>query len=184
MCADIHRIALLLAQGADILSKHPDSGASALHYAVARGNLVFAEYLFQNGAKVNTFDRFTLTPLHQAAASANLRMLSWLFERGADLTAKNSQGSTAADIAVALQEADAVTLLRLASLQIDEERDNPAGIKSESSLSLALETLLGPVPTAEEEALALQTARAPLVPLTASPSARQGVRIGSNRSLS
>lgn len=156
---DIRKICQLLAQGADLSARNPENGQYPMHIAVERGNVVLTEYLFQNSAKLNVQDLSMATPLHIATQNSNVRMCAWLFERGADLTLKNAAGQTPADLAVALQAADAVTLLRLASLQIDEEKDSHMGSKTVSSLSQALGSLLGKVTSAEEDALVLRASQ-------------------------
>lgn len=161
--ADIRKICQLVAQGADLSARNPENGQYPMHIAVERGNVILTEYLFQNSAKINVQDLTMATPLHYATQFTNIRMCAWLFERGADLTLKNAAGQTPADLAVSLQAADAVTLLRLASLQIDEEKDAQMGSKTVSSLSQALGSLLGKVSTAEEDALVLRASQTPFL---------------------
>ena len=87
-------VSLLLASGADV--KQPDhEGASALHYAVRRGNNEIAELLINNGAEVNARDVEDYTPLHNAAWNGHLESVELLVDKGADINLATYDGRTA-----------------------------------------------------------------------------------------
>ena len=174
---DIEEVVAALARGADARHKAPDTGLTAMHLAIVRGNIVLCEYLFQNGARVNEADARLRTPLHDAASAWSTRLCAWLFEHGADLTLRNDMGQTAVDIAVSIQAADVVTLLRLAALQAEEAAESKhhayAAQPQDNSLNSFIVSLLGTIPTAEEDVSALISS--PTAP-SATPDQLLGIR--------
>jgi Arf-GAP with coiled-coil, ANK repeat and PH domain-containing protein len=138
---DMPRALRLLAQGTDINAKDEDDGTAAIHVAAALGDVVLAEFLFQNGANLDALDAMQWTPLHHAAYLDHIYVCAWLFQRRASLDLRDLAGKTATDVAVDNHSADSVTLLRLASLSLIEERDAP-GSASSSSLQSAFGQLL------------------------------------------
>jgi len=119
---DLKQTYKLLAQGADIGVKMP-GGASLLHIAVEDNGLAVLELLIQRGANVNERDDRGQTPLHAAAFLGRSQCAGLVVKRGADIEAENKEGQTPVDVAAIGQQADTVTLLRLAQLAKNEGVD-------------------------------------------------------------
>ena len=67
-----------------------NTGASALHEAVRRGNLDVVEMLLKAGAKPNSTDHYGYAPLHSAARHNQLAIVQSLVNHGADVDISNS----------------------------------------------------------------------------------------------
>ena len=63
----------MIEQGTDIEAKDPGAGASALHYAVMKGEMPLVGLLVQRGADVNSRTKSGTTPLHTAVLYGRLR---------------------------------------------------------------------------------------------------------------
>lgn len=82
-----------LAQGADI-NCNLDPGCPALHFAIERGDLTFANLLINRGADVKSQDSNGNTALHYAARLGDLEVAEKLIASGADVDARNRDGAT------------------------------------------------------------------------------------------
>jgi Arf-GAP/coiled-coil/ANK repeat/PH domain-containing protein len=114
---DVPRCMLLYAQGANLNFKYEsDAARSPLHYSADGSNPLVCMFLLQNGAHVNAKDSNGTTPLHVAAASGHVACAAVLCKWRAKVDSSDIQGKTALDVALETQNADAITLLRLAKL--------------------------------------------------------------------
>jgi Arf-GAP/coiled-coil/ANK repeat/PH domain-containing protein len=130
---DVHRCMALYAQGANLNFKYEgDVSRQPLHYAADGDNALVLMFLLQNGAQVNVKDANGMTPLH-IAASGHVACASMLCRMRAKDVADNN-GQTALDVALESQNADVITLLRLAKLARD------GGGIDEKSFSEALDS--------------------------------------------
>lgn len=102
----------LIAHGADVNHKNPDTGETALHSALCKAGRPYFLYvlklLIENGADVNAKtipDRETggfmrdvrtkgETPLHRAAAYGDETMIQYLLDQGADKQARDAHGNS------------------------------------------------------------------------------------------
>jgi len=101
---EIARIRDLIRNSPDLINAKTD-GSTPLHEAAAKGQLVVARYLLENGADVNARGRFgadangqsrnDVTPLFRAALSGHRVMVELLLAHGAEVDAANSEGETA-----------------------------------------------------------------------------------------
>ncbi|CAL1296328.1 unnamed protein product [Larinioides sclopetarius] len=91
---------ILITRDENVDANVTNNGLTALHIAVANGNLNFIEYLIQTGANVNTIsDRFS-TPLHLAVRRGNLKIVEYLILNGAKINARRIDGTTPLHYAV------------------------------------------------------------------------------------
>lgn len=98
-------VRILLAHGADPNAKGKCAGiesidyngVSALHMAVAQGDLEKVKLLIQNKANVNAQNNQGQTPLH---AVSNVEILNLLIANGADINQKDNHGQTPLHFAV------------------------------------------------------------------------------------
>jgi ankyrin repeat protein len=84
---DIDAAVALIAAGADIEARDPDTDATPLVIASFRGNIAVVEMLLAAGADVNSADRSGFTPLIGAAQFGHATLIPILVEAGADLEA-------------------------------------------------------------------------------------------------
>jgi hypothetical protein len=91
----------MIEQGADIEAKDPGAGASAIHYAVMKGEMPLVGLLVQRGADVNSRTKSGTTPLHTAVLYRRTEIAEYLIGKGADVNAKSSSGATPLGLALA-----------------------------------------------------------------------------------
>jgi ankyrin repeat protein len=113
----------MIALGARLDAVDPATGTTAVHEAVQCDHPQALLLLLLNRAPANTTNRDSATPLHLAASRGATHCASVLIRNGANLDLKDAKGKTALDIAVDSERADCVTLLRLAQLAKQDERD-------------------------------------------------------------
>jgi Ankyrin repeats (3 copies) len=85
--------------GTDIEAKDPGAGASALHYAVMKGEMPMVALLVQRGADVNSRTKSGTTPLHTAVLYGRYEIVEYLLDKGSDIDAKSSSGATPLSLA-------------------------------------------------------------------------------------
>ena len=91
----------MIEQGTDIEAKDPGAGASAIHYAVMKGEIPLVGLLVQRGADVNSRTKSGTTPLHTAVLYRRTEIAEYLIDKGADVNAKSSSGATPLGLALA-----------------------------------------------------------------------------------
>ena len=96
--------------GADIEAKDPGAGASALHYAVMKGDMPLVALLVQRGADVNSRTKSGTTPLHTAVLYGRYEIVEYLLDKSAEINAKSASGATP------LSLADAARFERIAKM--------------------------------------------------------------------
>lgn len=96
--------------GTDIEAKDPGAGASALHYAVMKGEMPLVGLLVQRGADVNSRTKSGTTPLHTAVLYGRYEVAEYLLDKGSEVNAKSAGGATP------LSLADAAHFQRIAKL--------------------------------------------------------------------
>ncbi len=99
--------------GADIEAKDPGAGATALHYAVMKGEMPLVGLLVQRGADVNSRTKSGTTPLHTAVLYGRYEVVEYLLDKGSDIDAKSASGATP------LSLADAAHFERIAKMLRD-----------------------------------------------------------------
>jgi len=113
---DLPKCMLLYAQGANLNFKYEvDASRQPLHYASDGEDPMIIMFLLQNGAQVNASDAHGTTPLH-IAASGYVACAAMLCRFKAKVDSQDEHGKTPVDIALSTQNADVITLLRLAKL--------------------------------------------------------------------
>jgi hypothetical protein len=85
--------------GADIEAKDPGAGATALHYAVMKGEMPLVGLLVQRGADVNSRTKSGTTPLHTAVLYGRYEMVEYLLDKGSEIDAKSASGATPLSLA-------------------------------------------------------------------------------------
>jgi Ankyrin repeats (many copies) len=96
--------------GADIEAKDPGAGATALHYAVMKGDMPLVALLVQRGADVNSRTKSGTTPLHTAVLYGRYEVSEYLLGKGAEIDARSVSGATP------LSLADAARFERIAKM--------------------------------------------------------------------
>jgi ankyrin repeat protein len=108
--ADAGAIRTLLKQGVDVNLRSGD-GASALHWAVYRGDREATGLLIQSGASVNAATDLGITPLWMACASGSTALITRLLEAGADPNIAPRSNGTPLMMASRTGNVEAVKLL-------------------------------------------------------------------------
>lgn len=103
-CGDHPRIERLLAEGADVHLEDPRptyQGQTALHHAIARGDMAAMTQLLHAGASADRTDADGNTPLHLLALDDKLvddiEIARQLIQAGADISRRNNAGYTVID---------------------------------------------------------------------------------------
>ena len=104
-------VALLLSKGAPVDSVE-QNGATALHFAAIHGHAAVSETLLEAGANIEARTRIDMTPLMAAAYVGKDEVVKVLLAHRADLSATDSSGNTALDIAEGRGYPSTATLLR------------------------------------------------------------------------
>jgi ankyrin repeat protein len=82
--ANVQKVKLLLAEGADVNGKDPN-GETALNLAVGGGHKDMVALLIEKGADINGKGRYDAAPLHNAAWDGNKEIAELLIDKGADV---------------------------------------------------------------------------------------------------
>ena len=102
----------MIEQGTDIEGKDPGAGASALHYAVMKGEMPLVGLLVQRGADVNSRTKSGTTPLHTAVLYGRFEVAEYLLDKGSEVNAKSASGATPMSLATAAGYARIAKMLR------------------------------------------------------------------------
>ena len=102
----------MIEQGVDIEAKDPGAGASALHYAVMKGEMPLVGLLIQRGADVNSRTKSGTTPLHTAVLYRRTEIAEYLIQKGADVNARSPSGATPLGLAIAADYHTLAMMLR------------------------------------------------------------------------
>lgn len=113
-----------LALGADKNWHNSDNNSrTPLHQAVDSGSVMAVEYMLINGAKTSEKDNKGRTPLHLASLNSNIGQVCLLLKHRVDLNVADIEGKKPLDLALQSSEPDVVTLLRVAGLSEQIDRD-------------------------------------------------------------
>ncbi|KAK4946783.1 putative ankyrin-repeat protein [Elasticomyces elasticus] len=113
-------IELLLSKEAD--PKVPtNSGATALHFAVSKGNLEICKTLLKHGASARTKDKRGQLPLHRAAAAGSVPIVKLLLEHKSPINATDMDGMTALHHAISEGNGDVAIELLKAGAETDKK---------------------------------------------------------------
>jgi hypothetical protein len=95
---DLGAIKEILASGAKVNARRPESGATPLSDAALLGHLEVARLLIERGANVNAANRDGNTPLHVSAFMCRAEIVQLLLDHGGSLDTKNHRGETPIDV--------------------------------------------------------------------------------------
>jgi len=90
---EVRRIQALIKDSPDLINASGEGGATPLHKAAAKGQLVVARFLLANKANVNARNNYNSTPLHEAVMSGHKSMTELLLANGADVNTFASEGT-------------------------------------------------------------------------------------------
>ncbi|XP_013869093.1 protein phosphatase 1 regulatory subunit 12A isoform X2 [Austrofundulus limnaeus] len=91
--------ALAVKEGGGVLRPHPNTKATALHVASAKGYIEVLKVLLQTGVNVDSRDIDGWTPLHAAAHWGQEEVCALLADHMCDMAAVNNVGQTPLDVA-------------------------------------------------------------------------------------
>ncbi|EXJ78611.1 26S proteasome non-ATPase regulatory subunit 10 [Capronia coronata CBS 617.96] len=119
-----------------LLSKEADpkivtnTGATALHFAVSKGNLEICKILLEHGASARTKDKRGQLPIHRAAAVGSVPILKLLVENKSPVNATDMDGMTPLHHAISEGHAHVAVELLKAGAEIDKkDRDGRLAIE-------------------------------------------------------
>jgi ankyrin repeat protein len=143
MKGDRTTLRALLQQKADVSAPQID-GATALHWAVYRGDVEMADLLIRAGANLKAVNREGVTPLAMASLYGHARMISRLLKAGAEAAEVGPNGQTVLMLAARNGNPDAIrvlleggakvnakeTLRGTTALMWAAEQKHPGGVKA------------------------------------------------------
>lgn len=91
---EVRRIQALIKDSPDLINAGGEGGATPLHKAAAKGQLVVARFLLANKANVNARRQYNFTPLHDAVMGGHKSMTELLLANGADANAGGTTEGT------------------------------------------------------------------------------------------
>jgi len=118
---------------------------SALHLAAAEGHSEVSEYLIQQGANVNSIDRFGRTPLEDAIDSKNIECVRAIRKHGGGLGASKASMANVFCSAAATADTDAMERLVLAGVDpnwINHEQRSPLHVAAGTGTVASVEWLI------------------------------------------
>lgn len=88
-------------------------GCNGLHYAARANHIGYLRELLEREPDINATDDFGWTPLHWAAASTRVstQVIKALIDKGCNVEMQDKEGRTALDLAVQLDNAEAIAIL-------------------------------------------------------------------------
>ena len=90
---EVRRIQALIKDSPDLINAGGEGGATPLHKAAGKGQLVVAKFLLANNANVNARNQRNATPLHEAVFNGHKSMAELLLTNGADVNAESYDGT-------------------------------------------------------------------------------------------
>ena len=130
---DQSTVSALVQRGVDVNAAAPD-GATALHWAAHRDDLVSAELLITAGASANATNDYGVSPLSLAAENGSAAMADLLAAAGADVNAQLPSGETVLMTASRTGNASVLTTL----LQNGADPNAAENTKGQTALMWAL----------------------------------------------
>lgn len=112
----------------EILSQ---DGATPLHFAAHRGDIVMIKFLLELGADIEARDKNYCTPLLRAMGTNQIEAALILMYKGADMFAVETNGNGLVEIAAHRNNVDALRILRLHGFDV-------LGKNQESSIQIAM----------------------------------------------
>ena len=119
---DVEAVRAFLDRGADIDGRAAD-GATALHWAAYRDDLVMARLLIDAGADATAKNRAGVTPLALAGASARAALVARLIDAGADPNERMPGGETPLMMAARTGRLDVLGVLLDRGAAVDAAED-------------------------------------------------------------
>ncbi len=116
---DSTKVQWLIAAGADVNERAPESGQSPLHVAADAGDAIVSTLLVEAGANVAAMDYCENTPLHLAVKHGHLDAVRVLLSHGAPCDAKGMNWITPLHIAAEFCNIKAIDMLLDAGSNID-----------------------------------------------------------------
>ncbi len=118
---DLECVKQALADGAEVTSKEPQIGATALIAASIMGHTEIMKLLLEKGADANAADNNAFTALIYSAAKGNADGTKLLLDSGAKVNTKNAHGETALIRAASVGSAEVVRILLGSGAEIEAE---------------------------------------------------------------
>lgn len=116
---DIQTVRELLSGGIDINAELDEYGATALHWAVVKGQEKIAELLVSKGARLDQKNRDHDTPLHLAVAFGHTDIVELLLSKGAAIDERRKDGFTPLYTAVNRNEKAIAQILIASGATVD-----------------------------------------------------------------
>ncbi len=91
---EVRRIQALIKDSPDLVNAGGQAGATPLHTAASKGQLVVTRFLLANKANVSARSQGNMTPLHQAVMNGHKSMAELLLANGAEVNASADQEGT------------------------------------------------------------------------------------------
>jgi ankyrin repeat protein len=91
---EVRRIQALIKDSPDLINAGDGNGATPLHKAAVKGQLVVAKFLLANKANVNARRQYNISPLHEAVMNGHKSMTELLLANGAEVEASASPEGT------------------------------------------------------------------------------------------
>ncbi|KIX08437.1 uncharacterized protein Z518_03093 [Rhinocladiella mackenziei CBS 650.93] len=124
-------IELLLSKEADAKIS-TNTGATALHFAVSKGNLEVCKTLLKHGASARAKDKRGQLPIHRAAAVGSVPIVKLLIENKSPVNATDMDGMTALHHAISEGNGDVAVELLKAGAETDK-KDNDGRLAMEGA---------------------------------------------------
>jgi 26S proteasome non-ATPase regulatory subunit 10 len=107
-----------------------NTGATALHFAVSKGNLEVCRLLLENGASARVKDKRGQLPLHRAAAAGSVPIVKLLLESKSPLNGSDADGLTALHHAISEGHGDvAIELLKAGAESDKRDQDGRTALQ-------------------------------------------------------
>ena len=138
---ELSKITALVKAKPESVNSADKDGATALHYAVAAGQIDAVKLLIKNKADVNAKKKNGVTPIHIASSLGKKDIVNILLVNKADANIKDNLGRTPLSLAREKGWTEIADLLAAQQLSIPTSRTNTSEAKKESSgpLTVALE---------------------------------------------